>query len=469
MRSISARKRARPSGSGVSASRAILASRHSATAVVAGTQALVELRWGSLTDSALPSAAEVEYQNSKPRLDDDGSRPHLLNTPQLRDGHYEVVPPLLPSLRAVGCDPGLVKVAAGEYDGARYEPPVLNPVGERQRGSLTELQAAAKGITLPVDEHSVHVQGAALDTLGRAFRDLDAEHLDLCLRDPQASLDVERAWAADRGALLGDVRENALRPEEGRMLVEEMDQYHEAAAPDREAARYQCRVHVAAGRDPIDSPFTGDEARAVDDAAPSLLAGVAAVDPDSPLLLVPPGVDAAVQYEPLLARALDTARAEVLGSPLGSGVPSAAALAVSVASRCASRHEDGARSPFSVGSRPSVAAPDAFDGAADRLSSLANGSYHLDSLYTGSDLRLGSGVSLDSELAAGRLGLRCAFRGGLHPGRGCRCGPHCGPRRRAPSHRPLFRSDGPLGRQRRGCSRRLRDPHGGSCLGLASG
>ena len=371
------------------------------TAVVAGTQALVELRWGPLTDASLPSAAEIEYQSSKPRLDDDGARPHILNTPQLRDGHYEVVPPLLPALRAVGCDPALVKLASGEYNGARYEPPVVNPVGERERGDLSELEAAAAGVTLPTDPHSVYVQSGALSTLERAFRDLDVEHVDLCLRDPLASLEVERTWAQDRAVLIGEVRESALRPEEGRMLVGEMEEYHTVAGADRDQARFVCRVHLAVGRDPVDSPLSGSDATRVYGAAPSLLGAIEEIDPDSPLLVVPAGVDRHLEYEPLLARAIDHARSDALVSGVGSGVPSPADLAVSVASQCASRHEEGVRSPFAGGSRPSVAALDPEEGAADRLAALANACSHLSRSFAADDLRLPTGVDLEARWAAG--------------------------------------------------------------------
>ena len=386
------------------------------SAVVDGAQALVSLRWGPLTDRSIPNAAEVEYQQSKPRLDDDGSRPRLVEVGKLRAEHRDVVPPLGPSLAHVGCDPALVALAAGRYARADLEPPVFNPVTDRVRDGLTEIQAAEAGIVLPDDEHSQNVQAAAIGILERALSDLDQRHLELCGRDPRASLAAERAWAAERRELLDRVADRSDRPEDGRALVAAMEEHHEAQAPQRDAARYLARVHLAAGRDPVDDRASDERLSEILAHQPSLVAGIRELDPDSPLVVVPPGVDADGQYEHLLSRVLDDARSEALARGVGPFVPSPGALAVSVASACASRHEEGERDPFLPAGRVRTAPQDALAGAAGRLAAFVDGCRHLtDGAAPGAALPSRFPVRVRLEPQAGRVVARVDLAKGVEP------------------------------------------------------
>ena len=243
--------------------------------VVDGFRALVETRWNTLTDQSLPNAAEVEYQASKPRQSDDGRVPTLLNTAELRRQHREVVPPIDLALAHVRCDPALLHLAAGEYLGAEHEPPVANPVHPAS-GDVSPIDAELGGLVLPEDEHSRLVQSGAMQMIARAQERVTRVHVDLCLSDPDKALVVEERWAAERDELSGRVRAGSPRPEESRVLLRAIDDYAAGMQPVFDDARFVGQLHRDLGIGD-GAPVPADVLDRARDHAPDRLAAVAEV------------------------------------------------------------------------------------------------------------------------------------------------------------------------------------------------
>ncbi len=339
-------------------------------AVVGGMGRLVAVRWTVLTDRSIASAEETAYQASKPRLADDGGVPSPASLSAISAEHREVVPPLPVSLAEVDCDPALLHLAGGEYPGAEHEPPLPS---------------------LPRDEHSRLVQGGALDVIERAQSLLESRHARRCLTDPEGSLEAERAWADGRAGLRARAAADAPRPEESRVLLAAMDEYAERTGrgwaearftghvfravgrdpvgdrlpaetlelargqfPDLHAAvsvaqvppgqiagegggvdagraRAIARLHAATGRDPVASPLGEDVVERALAAGPRLTGQLRAVDPDSPLVAAPAGLDVG-RHERIVAGALDRA---LLVPPASRGPASVADLELDVAEAAA--------------------------------------------------------------------------------------------------------------------------------------
>ena len=383
--------------------------------VVDGFRALVQTRWNTLTDQSLPNAAEVEYQGLKPRQSDDGRIPTLLNTAELRRQHREVVPPIDLALAHVRCDPALLHLAAGEYMGAEHEPPIVNPP-HPDAGGVPPIEAEIEGLVLPEDEHSRYVHSGAMQMIERAQERVARVHIDLCLSDPDQALVVEERWASERAELAGRARAGSARPEESRVLLRAMDDYAAGMQPVFDDARFVGQLHrdLGIGRDTAVTTDVLDRARdhapdrlaavaevrvsadvvpfddlagprdrdslvaalrletalgrvpSVEDVAsmrdaPDFVSGLRAVDPDSPLLLQPPGYDG--DYPDLVRSVVDEAA-------LAARRPSPAAVFVDLAEAC-QRVTAGARAPVREQAAPPPSDPDLLRRAAsDRLTAL---------------------------------------------------------------------------------------------------
>ena len=285
------------------------AERELRMAVRGGLAELVRVRTVVLADRLIPSAAELERLESRPRLDDDGRRANRRDRAQVVADGLPLAPPLGASLVHVEADPALVALAAGRYRGAQVEPPV-NPEWLVGPGRA---EAAAY----------------APEAIERALDDVEAAHAARWRDDPARAASLERRWARERDAL----RESASAspaPEETRLLVEGMREYADERAETGRGVCYVARLHTAVGRDPQSSPLPADVLDAALDRYPDVVEGIRAVDPDSPLCVVPPAAGEA--YGRVLAGALDAARAPVAaaareGAPLSAGVVRARVLA----------------------------------------------------------------------------------------------------------------------------------------------
>ena len=279
-------------------------------AVRGGLSELVRVRTVVLADRLTPSAAEFERLERRPRLDDDGRRASGRDRAQAVADGLPLAPPLGRSLVHAEVDPALVALAAGEYPGKVLEPP---PKPEWLAGpGRAETVAEASG------------------EIARALDDVENAHLERWRDDPVRAADLERRWERERDALSDGASECAA-PEETRLLVEGMREYAAGLAETGRGVCYAARVHTALGRDLDSSALPPEVVDAVLDRYPEVVEGIRAADPDSPLSVVPPGMDQAA-YGRVLAAALDTARAPVAaaareGAPLDPGIARARVLA----------------------------------------------------------------------------------------------------------------------------------------------
>ncbi len=255
------------------------------SAVLAGYQAVVDLRWVTLTDPYLASPAQVRELSERRSRDFEPGRADLRARTAVAEDGRVVAPPLGLSLRAVRADPALLAVAAGLRGGAADEPAVS---ADKLRGKE-------------------EVYGSAQYWVGRALEELEIAHTQLCLDDPAAALAVERRWSAERADMQREVF-GLPHASETQSLLDGMADYHAEGGPVWERIRLDAVVSTALGRDlgiPGCLPSVGSE--------PRLLDTIRAEDPDSPLLLVPPGVDEAV-HEAVVTAALQDVRKVVVAS-----------------------------------------------------------------------------------------------------------------------------------------------------------
>ena len=286
------------------------AERELRNAVRGGLSELVRVRTVVLADRLTPSAAELERLDRRPRLDDDGRRANRRDRAQVVDDGLLLAPPLGASLAHAEVDPALLALAAGKYPGSVLEPPV-DPEWLEGPGRA---DAAA-------DAHGA---------IERALDDVEAACMDRWRDDPGRAEALERRWERERDQLW-DSASQCAAPEEARLLVESMREYGAELAQTGRGFCYVERLHTAVGRDREVSPLPGEAVGAAIDAHPDLVASIRAVDPDSPLCVVPPGVSPEA-YGRVLAGALDAARAPVAaaareGAPLDPPVVRARVLA----------------------------------------------------------------------------------------------------------------------------------------------
>lgn len=258
-------------------------------AVRGGLSELVRVRSVVLTDELLPSAAEFERLERRPRLDDDGRRANRRDRAQVVDDGLPLAAPLGRSLVHAEVDPALVALAAGRYSGSQIEPPV-DPQWVAGPGAAATIETSHKVIERALDD----VEGAYFER----WRD-----------DPARAVALERRWHRERDAL-EDAASGCPAPEETRLLVAGLREYAADLADAGRGVRYATHLHIATGRDPQSSPLSQDVLGAALDCYPDLVAGIRAVDPDSPLCVVPPGIDGDV-YAGVVATALDSARGPV--------------------------------------------------------------------------------------------------------------------------------------------------------------
>ena len=286
------------------------AERELRKAVRGGLSELVRVRTVVLADRLTPSAAELERLERRPRLDDDGRRANRRDRAQVVADGLPLAPPLGRSLVHAEVDPALVALAAGEYPGKVLEPP---PKPEWLAGAGRAETAAE-----------------APDQIARALDDVENAHLERWRDDPVRAAGLERRWDRERDAL-SDGASACAAPEETRLLVEGMREHAAGMAETGRGVCYAARLHTAVGRDIESSPLPPEVVDAALDRYPDVVEGIRAVDPDSPLSVVPPGMDRAA-YGRVLAAALDTARAPVAaaareGAPLDPGIVRARVLA----------------------------------------------------------------------------------------------------------------------------------------------
>ena len=279
-------------------------------AVRGGLSELVRVRTVVLADRLTPSAAEFERLARRPRLDDDGRRASGRDRAQAVADGLPLAPPLGRSLVHAEVDPALVALAAGEYPGNVLEP-------------------APKPEWLAGPGHA-DTAAEAPDEIARALDDVENAHLERWRDDPVRAADLERRWDRERDAL-SDRASGCAAPEETRLLVEGMRQHAAGMAETGRGVCYAARLHTAVGRDIESSPLPPEVVDAALDRYPDVVEGIRAVDPDSPLCVVPPGMDQAA-YGRVLAVALDTARAPVVAAaresaPLDPGIVRARVLA----------------------------------------------------------------------------------------------------------------------------------------------
>ncbi len=285
------------------------AGRELRKAVRGGLSELVRVRTVVLTDRLTPSAAELERLERRPRLDDDGRRANRRDRAQVVADGLPLAPPLGQSLVHAEVDPALVALAAGEYPGAGLEP-ASNPEWFTGPGH-------------------VDTAAGAPDEIRRAFDRVENACLERWRDDPVRAGDLERRWERERDAL-SERASACAAPEETRLLVEGMREYAAGLAETGRGVCYAARLHTALGRDVESSPLSSEALDAALDRYPDLVEGIRAVDPDSPLCLVPPGMDQAA-YGRVLAVALDAARVPVAaaareGASLDSGIVRARVL-----------------------------------------------------------------------------------------------------------------------------------------------
>ena len=285
------------------------AERELRNAVRGGLSELVRVRTVVLADRLTPSAAELERLDRRPRLDDDGRRANRRDRAQVVDDGLPLAPPLGASLAHAEVDPALLALTAGKYPGSVLEPPV-DPEWLEGPGRA---DAAA-------DAHGA---------IERALDDVEAACMDRWRDDPGRAEALERRWERERDQLW-DSASQCAAPEEARLLVESMREYGAELAQTGRGFCYVERLHTAVGRDREVSPLPGEAVGAAIDAHPDLVASIRAVDPDSPLCVVPPGVSPEA-YGRVLAGALDAARAPVAaaareGAPLDPPVVRARVL-----------------------------------------------------------------------------------------------------------------------------------------------
>ena len=286
------------------------AERELRKAVRGGLSELVRVRTVVLADRLTPSAAELERLERRPRLDDDGRRANRRDRAQVVADGLPLAPPLGRSLVHAEVDPALVALAAAEYPGQVLEP---RPKPEWLAGpGHAETAAEAPG------------------EIARALDDVENAHLERWRDDPVRAADLERRWQRERDAL-SDGASACVAPEETRLLLEGMREYAAGLAETGRGVCYAARLHTAVGRDVESSPLPSGVIDAALDRYPDLVEGVRAVDPDSPLLVVPSGMDRA-DYGSVLGAALDTARGPVAaaareGAPLDPGIVRARVLA----------------------------------------------------------------------------------------------------------------------------------------------
>ncbi len=286
------------------------AERELRSAVRGGLSALVRVRTVVLADQLTPSAAELERLERRPRLDDDGRRANRRDRAQVVDDGLPLAPLLGESLAHAEADPALLALAAGKYPGSVLEPPV-DP-------------AWLKG---PGHEDAAANAHSAIE---RALDDVEAACMDRWRNDPGRAEALDRRWERERDQLW-DSASQCAAPEEARLLVEGMREYGAELSEKGRGFCYVERLHTAVGRDRDVLPLPGAAVGAAIDAHPDLVAGIRAVDPDSPLCVVPPGVDPEA-YGRVLAGALDAARAPVAaaareGAPLDPAIVRARVLA----------------------------------------------------------------------------------------------------------------------------------------------
>ena len=312
------------------------AGRELRAAVRGGLSELVRVRTVVLADRLTPSAAEFERLARRPRLDDDGRRASGRDRAQAVADGLPLAPPLGASLVHAEVDPALVALAAGEYPGKVLERP---PRPEWLAGPGHADTAAE-----------------APDAIVRALDDVENAHLERWRDDPVRAAELERRWERERDAL-SDGASACAAPEETRLLVEGMRQYASGLAETGRGVCYAARVHTAAGRDIDSSPLPPEVVDAVLDRYPEVVEGVRAADPDSPLSVVPAGMDQSA-YGRVLAAALDTARAPVAaaareGAPLDPGIVRARVLA-DVAGAVGARERGPVRAPQERSGRSSA-------------------------------------------------------------------------------------------------------------------
>ena len=286
------------------------AERELRKAVRGGLSELVRVRTVVLADRLTPSAAELERLERRPRLDDDGRRANRRDRVQVVADGLPLAPPLGRSLVHAEVDPALVALAAGEYPGQVLEP---QPKPEWLAGPGRAETAAE-----------------APDEIARAFDEVENAHLERWRDDPVRAADLERRWDRERDAL-SDGASACAAPEETRLLVEGMREHAAGMAETGRGVCYAARLHTAVGRDIESSPLPPEVVDAALDRYPDVVDGIRAVDPNSPLSVVPAGMDQSA-YGRVLAAALDTARVPVAaaardGAPLDPGIVRARVLA----------------------------------------------------------------------------------------------------------------------------------------------
>lgn len=265
------------------------AERELRKAVRGGLSELVRVRNVVLTDALTPSAAELERLEGRPRLDDDGRRANRRDRAQVVADGLPLAPPLGASLAHAEVDPALVALAAGKYPGAELEPSV-------------------KPEWLAGPGHA-DTAAEAPEVIERALDDVEKAYFERWRDEPGRAADLEHRWEREREALR-DRASACPAPEETRLLVEGMREYSAELAQAGRGMCYGARLHTAVGQDPASSRLPADVLGEALDRYPDIVEGIRAVDPDSPLCVVPSGVDQAA-YGRVVAGALDAARAPV--------------------------------------------------------------------------------------------------------------------------------------------------------------
>ena len=137
-------------------------------------------------------------------------------------------------------------------------------------------------------------------------RRLGTQHEELCRTHPAESRAREEGWAADRAALRDNL-DDASQPELSVELLDQMDEIAKHNAPIWEHLRYEAAVVHAAGLSDEKGSSVGRElsSRLADETFPDFHAGVALVDPASPVAVRPAG--AGTQYDRDVLRVAEAA------------------------------------------------------------------------------------------------------------------------------------------------------------------